>query len=124
MALSSSKLVGVNFHGYQSSAYQNRETPIPPQDYIDDSFKIFSDNGLACIRVTLYWESWELNENGFKDDLNAIGEAADKYGIRCIYDNHQWECSSWIGSGIGFPNSIMPNYYRKTSHPRKNLIIT
>jgi hypothetical protein len=45
--------------------------------------------------------------------LNAIGEAADKYGIMCIYDNHQWECSSWIGYGIGMPNSLMSAYYEK-----------
>ncbi len=31
----------------------------------------------------------------------------------CIYDNHQWECSSWIGCGIGMPNSIMSRYYER-----------
>ena len=46
-----------------------------------------------------------------------MDKRADKYGIKCIYDNHQWECSSWIGSGIGFPNSLMSNHFEKTSSP-------
>ena len=29
----------------------------------------------------------------------------------CIYDNHQWFVSSWIGYGIGIPNSIMSRYF-------------
>jgi hypothetical protein len=59
------------------------------------------------------WESWEFDVNHCTEDLNLISEAADKYGIMCIYDNHQWECSSWIGCGIGMPNSIMSKYYEK-----------
>jgi len=97
------KLIGVNFHGYGSSVYQNRDLPPPPKNYVDDSFAAFSKYGLTCIRVAIHWESWELNRDQFKDDLEAIGDAADRHGIMCIYDNHQWECSSWIGSGIGFP---------------------
>ena len=115
MVLSLPKLIGINFHGYSSSAYQNRYTPLPPQNYIGDSFKIFADNRITCIRVTFYWESWELDRNQFHEDLKAIGEVAEKHGLMCIYDNHQWECSSWIGSGIGFPNSIMAKYFQKTT---------
>ena len=105
------ELIGVNFHGYESSSYQNRSTPHPPENYIEDSFRIFADSGITCIRVTFYWESWELNREKCLNDLGAIADSADKYGISCIYDNHQWECSSWIGSGIGMPNSIMSKYY-------------
>jgi hypothetical protein len=107
------KLMGVNFHGYGSAAYQNRSTPFPPQNYIDDSFRIFADNGITSVRVTFHWESWELDANQCRQDLNAIADSADKYGIMCIYDNHQWECSSWIGFGIGMPNSLMSGYYEK-----------
>jgi aryl-phospho-beta-D-glucosidase BglC (GH1 family) len=85
--------------------------PPPPQNYIDDTFRIFADNGITCVRVTFYWESWELNANQCREDLDAIGEAADKYGVICIYDNHQWKCSSWIGCGIGMPNSLMSRYF-------------
>jgi cellulase (glycosyl hydrolase family 5) len=116
--LPSNKLVGVNFHGYGSSVYQNRDTPLPPENYIDDSFAAFSKYGITCVRVTIHWESWEFDQDQFEEDIRAIGDAADMYGIMCIYDNHQWECSSWIGSGIGFPNSLMSNLYPKAERPR------
>jgi hypothetical protein len=114
------ELPGVNFHGYESTAYQNRTTPLPPSNYIQDSFKIFADTGITCIRVTFSWESWELDRDGFLEDLKVIAQSADNYGIRCIYDNHQWECSSWIGNGIGMPNSIMSPYYEKESAERES----
>jgi cellulase (glycosyl hydrolase family 5) len=107
------QLIGVNFHGYQSSSYQNRYTLPPPENYIEDSFRTFAENGITCVRVTIYWESWELNRDECLDDLGVIADSADKHGITCIYDNHQWECSSWIGSGIGMPNSVMSRYYEK-----------
>ena len=112
------QLIGVNFHGYESSSYQNRSTPHPPENYIEDSFRIFADSGFTCLRVTLYWESWELNRDRCLDNLRVIADSADKHGIKCIYDNHQWECSSWIGNGIGMPNSVMSRYYERTSAKR------
>jgi hypothetical protein len=39
--------------------------------------------------------------------LRIIANAADKNSVMCIYDNHQWECSSWLGWGIGMPNSLV-----------------
>ena len=119
-----SKPVGVNFHGFGSAMYQNGTTPLPPQNYIEDSFRIFADNSISCVRVTHYWESWELDASQCYQDLNAIADAADKYGIMCIYDNHQWECSSWMGWGIGMPNSLLSSYYeRRTGQiPDRNAI--
>jgi hypothetical protein len=107
---------GVNFHGEGFSAYQNHNginLQLSPYNYIDDSFRIFADNGLRHVRVPFYWESWELDPSSCYQDLIAIADAGDKYGIKCIYDNHQWECSSWLGWGIGMPNSIMSHYYEK-----------
>lgn len=98
-----SNLIGINFHGYGSSMSQNRSTLPPPKNYIEDSFKIFVENRITCIRVTLYWESYEHDTDLFDADLNEISKMANRYGITCIYDNHQWECSSWIGCGIGMP---------------------
>ncbi|HEY6164174.1 MAG TPA: hypothetical protein VIW25_04645, partial [Nitrososphaeraceae archaeon] len=44
--------------------------------------------------------------------------AAWKYDILlCIYDNHQWECSSYIGEGSGFPNSILIGSFEPHSDP-------
>jgi hypothetical protein len=55
-------LLGVNFHGWGYASYQNRSvTPKPPNGYINDSFKIFKEAGIQCIRFPLYWESYEKN---------------------------------------------------------------
>jgi hypothetical protein len=63
--------------------------------------------------VPFYWESWELDPSSCCQDLIAIAEAADNYDIKCIYDNHRWECASWLGWGIGMPNSLISQYYEK-----------
>src|ERR1051325_5495139 len=103
--------IGVNFQGFESSAYQNRITPEPPQDYIENSFHIFSKNNISMLRIPYSWESWEVNKSGFHEDLQKISNVADAYDISCIYDNHQWECSSWLGWGIGMPNSLLSCHY-------------
>ena len=45
---------------------------------------------------------------------------ADKYGISCIYDNHQCECSSYFGRGIGFPNSVLTQSFGLDPPPTRN----
>ncbi|MDP8906636.1 MAG: cellulase family glycosylhydrolase, partial [Thermoproteota archaeon] len=100
-------LVGVNFDAIKISAHQNREMISPPNNYIGDSFRIFVECGLNCVRIPFYWESFEKDPNGFIKELETISEEADKNGLMCIYDNHQWECSSFLGHGIGFPNSLL-----------------
>jgi len=40
-----------------------------------------------------------------------------KYDILCIYDNHQWECSSYSDEGIGFPNSLLIGSFEPHSDP-------
>jgi Cellulase (glycosyl hydrolase family 5) len=111
-------LLGVNFHGCGCASYQNRSvTPKPPNGYITDSFKIFKEAGIQCIRFPLYWESYEKNPEEFNQELDNISSAAGKYDILCIYDNHQWECSSYIGEGIGFPNSLLIESFEPHSDP-------
>ena len=101
-------LLGVNFQGCGCASYQNCSvTQKPTNGYIPDSFKIFKEAGIQCIRFPLYWESYEKNSEAFNQELDNISSAAGKYDILCIYDNHQWECSSYIGEGIGFPNSLL-----------------
>jgi hypothetical protein len=112
-------LFGVNFNCFRCATYQNRSNmPEPPDSYIDDSFKIFHEEGLNCIRIPIYWESYEHNPDEFIKELVHISSTADKYNIFCIYDNHQWECSSYLGYGIGFPNSLLKQYYPKDD-PKK-----
>lgn len=106
--------IGVNFQGLDSAAYQNVNGIAPhPPNYIEDSFRIFAERGIKCIRVLFYWESFERQNDFFFRDINNIATLADKYGLNCIYDNHQWECSSWMGWGIGMPNSILSSQYGK-----------
>jgi hypothetical protein len=103
---------GVNFHGFSCASRQNGGIiPQPPNDYMDDSFKIFKQAGIQCIRFPLYCESYERNPEGFNQELDSVSSLADKYGISCIYDNHQWKCSSYFGDGIGFPNSLLTSSF-------------
>ena len=128
-------LLGVNFHGFSCALRQNGEvTPSsqpqqPPDDYMDDSFRIFEQSGVQCIRVPLYWESYERNPECFNQEIDSISSLADKYGISCIYDNHQWKCSSYFGDGIGFPNSLLQSSFgedlsaiNSTGYPSKQIL--
>ena len=51
--------IGVNFDGFKISDYQNRSKLIPPQRYIQDSFKICREHGIDIVRIPVYWESYE-----------------------------------------------------------------
>ena len=128
-------LWGVNFHGFSCALRQNGQvTPslpqqLPPDEYMDDSFRIFKQSGIQCIRVPLYWESYERNPECFNQELDSISSLADKYGISCIYDNHQWKCSSYFGDGIGFPNSLLESSFgedlpaiNSAGHPSKQIL--
>jgi Cellulase (glycosyl hydrolase family 5) len=116
--------IGINFQGYGSAMYQNRPTSAPPQDYVEDSFQIFSENNISLVRIPYYWESCEANKSDFYGDLAKISKVADAYDIECIYDSHQWECSSWLGFGIGIPNSLLSSVYEKnnTGSPNRSII--
>ena len=119
--------IGLNFDGIKVSDYQNRSKPLqPPQEYVQDSFNIFMSHGIDMVRIPVYWESYENDPAGFIEELNLISNEADKNHISCIYDNHQWECSSLLGYGIGFPNSIVSPIFQDNSlnrdpykHPSK-----
>ncbi len=120
-------LIGVNFDGIKVAERQSRSRTIaPPNNYISDSFRMFSEKKLDCIRVPFYWESFEKDPDGFFHELGVISEEADKNNLSCIYDNHQWECSSFLGQGIGFPNSLLSTLFQRNppkdgswNHPNK-----
>ena len=105
-------LLGVNFHGFSCASHQNNSHDLkPPKEYISDSFKIFKEARIQYIRFPLYWESYEKNPEGFIEELDTFSSTADEYNISCVYDNHQWECSSYLGEGIGFPSSLFVNSF-------------
>jgi hypothetical protein len=79
-----------------------------PPNYYDDSFRIISQGGMNHVRLVLYWEAYEKNPAAFIAELNIVAQTADKYGLKVMYDNHQFHTSSWLDPtrGIGFPFSL------------------
>ena len=82
-------------------------SPEAPQDYIDDSLKMISKAGLDHARFLFYWEAFERDPKAFMKEIESVANAGDKYGVKIIYDNHQWHTSSWLeDKGTGFPWSL------------------
>jgi polyhydroxyalkanoate synthesis regulator phasin len=89
-------------------------SPEAPQDYIEDSLKMISEAGLDHARFLFYWEAYERDPDAFMKEIKSVAEAADKYGVKIIYDNHQWHTSSWLEDrGTGFPWSLFEGEYSK-----------
>ena len=79
-----------------------------PPNYYDNSFNILSQAGMNHVRYTLYWEGYIANPTAFINELQMVANAADKYGIKVLYDNHQFHASSYLNPqrGNGFPSAI------------------
>ena len=100
---------------YVSVKENNYDAPSPPPNYINDSFKMISEAGLDHVRFLLYWEAYEKNPELFMKEIESVAKAADKYGIKVIYDNHQWHTSSWLErKGTGFPTLLFLNNSKYT----------
>ena len=85
-----------------------------PDNYIEDSLKELSEAGLDHARFLFYWEAYERDPEAFMKEIKSVAEAADKYGVKIIYDNHQWHTSSWLEDrGTGFPWSIFEGEYSR-----------
>jgi Cellulase (glycosyl hydrolase family 5) len=82
-----------------------------PPNYYDDSFRIISQGGMNHVRLVLYWEAYEKNPAAFIAELNIVAQTADKYGLKVMYDNHQFHTSLWLDNrrGTGFPPSLFEN---------------
>jgi Cellulase (glycosyl hydrolase family 5) len=107
---------GVNMKGYHTSMPQARTIgSIMPANYFDDSFKLISEAGMNHVRFVFYWESYERDPTNFMLELQSVAQAADKYNVNVIYDNHQFHTSSWFNPqrGTGFPSFLFqdnPSY--------------
>ena len=78
-----------------------------PQNYIENSLRMISGAGLNHVRIVFYWEAYERDPVAFIKEIQSIATAGDKYGLKIIYDNHQWHTSSWLEArGTGFPWSL------------------
>ena len=105
-------LIGVNMLGYYTSLPQTRDFKNPfPDNYYDQSFKIIKDGGMNHVRYVYYWESFVKNPTAFINELKFVATLGDKYGIKIIYDNHQFHTSSWLNPqrGTGFPSFLFQN---------------
>jgi hypothetical protein len=105
---SNSQLMGVAMRGNHTSEKENEENEIvAPRNYYEESFKLIHDAGMNHVRYLLYWESYEKNPSQFMEELTTVAQTADKWGIKVLYDNHQWHTSSWLESrATGFPSSL------------------
>jgi polyhydroxyalkanoate synthesis regulator phasin len=100
---------GVVMKGVSVSMKQNdKVSPLAPNNYIEDSLKMISNAGLNHVRFVFYWEAYEKDPDGFMNEIKSVADAADKYGLKIIYDNHQWHTSSWFEEkATGFPWSLL-----------------
>ena len=81
--------------------------PSAPENYIEDSLKMISEAGLNHVRFVFYWEAYERDPEAFINEIKSVANAADRYGLKIIYDNHQWHTSSWLEErATGFPWSL------------------
>jgi Cellulase (glycosyl hydrolase family 5) len=81
--------------------------PLAPKNYIEESFKMISEAGLNHVRFVFYWEAYERDPDAFLNEIKSVANAADRYGLKMIYDNHQWHTSSWFEErATGFPWSL------------------
>ena len=114
--------LGVNMRGYYTSLPQAREDlkdPFP-SNYYESSFKTLSKTDVIDhVRYRFYWESYVRDPVAFIKELEDVAKTADKYGIKVIYDNHQFHTSSWlnVGRGTGFPAYLFndPVLYKQGS---------
>jgi polyhydroxyalkanoate synthesis regulator phasin len=112
---SSQPINGVVMKGaFVNMKQDDNGSPEAPQDYIEDSLKMISEAGLDHARFLFYWEAYERDPDAFMKEIKSVAEAADKYGVKIIYDNHQWHTSSWLEDrGTGFPWSLFEGEYSK-----------
>ena len=103
---------GVNMKGFYTSMPQSRTIgSIMPENFFDHSLKLISEAGMNHVRFVFYWESYVRDPMNFMLELQSLAQAADKYNINVMYDNHQFHTSSWFNPqrGTGFPSFLFQN---------------
>lgn len=102
--------LGINMRGYYTSMAQSRDSKfLFPNNYYESSFQILSKTPtIDHVRYRFYWESYIKNPTAFMKEIEQVANTADKYGIKVIYDNHQFHTSSWLNvdRGTGFPHYL------------------
>jgi hypothetical protein len=110
----SAPFIGVAMRGYYTSLAQLQHFSTFPANYYEDSFRLISQAGMNHVRYLFYWEGYEKNPSLFLRELITVANTADKWGIKVVYDNHQWHTSSWLepNSGTGFPSFLFENNHK------------
>ena len=100
--------MGVAMRGSHTSEKETElSDTIAPSNYYEESFKLIHDAGMNHVRYLLYWESYVKNPSQFMEEISTVAETADKWGLKVLYDNHQWHTSSWLESrATGFPSFL------------------
>lgn len=100
--------IGVAMRGNHTSAKEHQTSDfLFPDNYYEDSIKLIRDAGMNHIRYLFYWESYVKDPSAFIKEITNVAETANRYGIKVLYDNHQWHTSSWLESrGTGFPSIL------------------
>jgi hypothetical protein len=100
--------MGVTMRGSHTSEKETQVSDtIAPSNYYDESFRLIHDAGMNHVRYLFYWESYVKNPSQFMEELAMVAETADKWGLKVLYDNHQWHTSSWLESrATGFPSFL------------------
>ena len=102
--------IGVAMRGYYTSRAQSQHFKTLPANYYEDSFRLITQAGMNHVRYLFYWEGYEKNPSLFLRELTTVANTADKWGVKVLYDNHQWHTSSWFESrGTGFPSFLFEN---------------
>ena len=104
--------IGVNVRGYYTNLqYERYPNFLFPENYYDTSFRLIRDAGMNLVRYVFYWEAYEKKPDLFIQELDTVAKSADRYGIKVIYDNHQYQTSSWLDpkNGTGFPETLFQN---------------
>jgi hypothetical protein len=102
--------IGVAMRGYYTSRAQSQNFTTLPANYYEDSFRLITQAGMNHVRYLFYWEGYEKNPSLFLRELTTVANTADKWGVKVLYDNHQWHTSSWFESrGTGFPSFLFEN---------------
>ena len=118
-AASNVPYIGLNMRGLYTTDSQIKDASPKtlPVNYYEDSFRLMSQAGMDHVRYVFYWEAYEKNPSLFMSEITTAAKAADKWGIKVIYDNHQFHTSSWLepGRGNGFPISLFKN--NSTAYP-------
>jgi hypothetical protein len=105
-------LFGMNIRGYYTAMPQERDFKFGiPENYYEDSFRIFADAGIEFIRYLFFWESYERDPFSFTNELKTVANTADKWGIQVLYANDKYATSSWLSpnTGTGFPSILFEN---------------